>query len=136
MIRHDCLCEDMPPCTVNEAGEIQSPALPPSTPKTYTQNQKIAVFMEFKSNAPAFASAIQVKLKMGTLVLDGDKDASIRLPIIDKWKRSDIVDGMRVRVLIFTNILKAGVNLSAADWLILMVSLWFWHKHIITHLPL
>lgn len=123
IIRHDCLRDDMPPCSVNEAGEVQFPSLPASAPEAYTQNRKIAVFMEFKSNAAAFASALCMKLGMGGLVLDGDKDASVRLPIINKWKTGGLVDGMHARVLIFTNVLKAGVNLSAADRLILMVSL-------------
>jgi hypothetical protein len=144
IIKHDCLHDDIPPCTVNEAGEIQIPALSPGATVKPTQNQKIAVFMEFKSNAPAFASAIHVKLNIGALVLDGDKDASVRLPIIDKWKCGKVVNGLRIRVLIFTNVLKAGVNLSAADRLILMVSPLLGsseqHQHVVLlldiHIPL
>ena len=123
IIGHECLRDDIPPCSVNEAGEVQFPSLPAGAPEVYTQNRKIAVFMEFKSNAAAFASALHVKLGMGGLVLDGDKGASVRMPIIDKWKTGGLVDGVPVRVLIFTNVLKAGINLSAADRLILMVSL-------------
>ena len=122
IITHDGSRDDMPPCAVNEAGELIYTALPEDAPVTFTQDRKFAIYMEFKQNIKSFVSALKVKARIGALVLDGSKSVSERLHIIDKWQQGVIVDGLPARALVFTSVLKAGVNLSAADRLILLVS--------------
>jgi hypothetical protein len=112
----------MPPCTVDRAGELIYTPLPEGAPADFTTDRKFAIYMEFRQNVRSFVSALRVKAGIGALVLDGSKSVSQRLAIIDQWQQGAMVDGLRARALVFTSVLKAGVNLSAADRLILLVS--------------
>ena len=122
IIMHDGSRDDMPPCEVSEAGELIYPPLPMASPPEFTQDRKFAVYMEFKQNIRSFTSGLKVKAGISALVLDGSKSPVERLGIIDQWQQGIKVDGLPARVLVFTSVLKAGVNLSAADRLILLVS--------------
>jgi hypothetical protein len=112
----------MPPCKVTDAGELIYPPLPIGSSPQFTQDRKFAMYMEFKQNIRSFTSALRVKAGVSALVLHGSKSPSERLGIIDQWQRGTTIDGLPACVLIFTSVLKAGVNLSAADRLILLVS--------------
>ncbi|KAF8318068.1 P-loop containing nucleoside triphosphate hydrolase protein [Cantharellus anzutake] len=114
----------MPPCKVTDAGELIYPPLPIGSSPQFMQDQKFAVYMEFKQNIQSFTSALRVKAGVSALVLHGSKSPSERLGIIDQWQCGTIINGLLACVLIFTSMLKAGVNLLAADWLILLNSQW------------
>jgi hypothetical protein len=107
---------------VDRAGELIYTPLPEGAPKEFTTDRKFAIYMEFRQNVQSFVSALRVKAGIGALVLDGSKSVSQRLAIIDQWQQGAMADGLRARALVFTSVLKAGVNLSATDRLILLVS--------------
>ena len=83
---------------------------------TRPRKRRVCVYMDFTQNIPSLASAIRVKLGFEPYVISGSTVASHRRDILQNWQLND-----SGRVLIFTSVGSVGINLSAADTLIIAV---------------
>src|SRR5260370_18724293 len=115
----------MPPVTSMKLGSsVTWPSLEIQQVDALKTRNLLYTYMEFRQNIQSFVSALHFKAGIGTPILDGSKSLLERLSIINQWQQGVQVDGLPACVLISTSVLKAGVNLSAVDQLILMVSWW------------
>jgi hypothetical protein len=122
IICHGLASDVAPPIAMDDEGHLVP--TPDATlaswrfdPTHYSQKRRIAVYMDFTQNVPSFASAIQQVLGFEPFTLTGNTDHTLRRQIISQWQRDEVR-----RVLIFTSVAATGINLSAADTLIIAVS--------------
>jgi hypothetical protein len=122
IIAHDLERDDIPPCVVDDLGNVTFPPLPPDAPAEFTQSRLFVVHMDFQRNTACLRSALWVLHKINAIILDGTTThLQTRQEIVRRWKNRELNRGVPIRVLILTSVGRTGINLAAADRLLLMV---------------
>lgn len=120
LINHELSSDTAPPITFDEQG---GPIFPLVPPPLNTPQRNIAMYMEFTSNCASMASVLWVKFGINCMILDGSVSVDRRRAIIQAFACGVDLKGKPCRVLILTKVAGVGVNLSAADRLIIVVSI-------------
>ncbi|KAF8321890.1 P-loop containing nucleoside triphosphate hydrolase protein [Cantharellus anzutake] len=123
IIAHGLASDTAPPITLDTHGHLV-----PTLDTTLAQwkadpdcprKRRIAVYMDFTQNVPSFASAIRHVLGFEPFTLTGNTDHARRREMVSQWQCDE-----NRRVLIFTSVAAMGINLSAADTLIIANVQW------------
>lgn len=119
IIRHELSSDNAP---------VVEPGMPDGiTISSFVPNRrhrrKVVLYMEFSANCASMKSALHVLYGINSVVLDGKTPVPKRRLVVQRWTEGFDMDNQACRVLIITSVAGVGINLSAADRLIIFVSL-------------